>query len=38
MNYLESPDFTQDQKQEIEKGIMEGLDVSVYADPKYLAI
>lgn len=38
INYLDSPDFTQDQKQEIEKGIVEGLDVSVYADPRYLAI
>ncbi len=30
--------FTEDQKQEIEKGIEAGLDVSVYARPEFLAI
>lgn len=38
IDYLETSDFTKDQRQEIEKGIVEGLDVSVYADPRYLAI
>lgn len=37
-DYLNSPEFTQDQKQEIEKGILESLDVSVYAKPEFLAI
>lgn len=37
-NYMDSSQFSQDQKQEIEKGILEGLDVSIYAKPEFLAI
>jgi uncharacterized protein len=37
-DYLNSSEFTQDQKQEIEKGILAGVDVSVFARPEYLAI
>lgn len=37
-DYLSSSEFTQDQKTEIEKGILDGLDVSVYAKPEFLAI
>ncbi len=37
-DYLNSSEFTQDQKTEIEKGILDGLDVSVYAKPEFLAI
>lgn len=35
---MNSAEFTPDQKQEIEKGMLEGIDVSVYAKPEYLAI
>lgn len=37
-NYLDSSEFTKDQKQEIELGILAGVDVSVYARPEFLAI
>lgn len=36
--YLNSPEFTDDQKKEIELGAKEGLDVSIYAKPEFLAI
>jgi len=36
--YLDSPEFTDDQKKEIELGAEEGVDVSIYAKPEFLAI
>lgn len=36
--YLDSSEFTDDQKKEIELGAEEGLDVSLYAKPEFLAI
>lgn len=37
-DYMNSAEFSPDQKQEIEKGLLEGLDVSIYANQEYLAI
>lgn len=37
-DYMNSTEFTSDQKQEIEKGVLEGLNVGIYARPEYLAI
>lgn len=37
-NYLNESDYTQDQWQEIEEGLLSGLDVSIYAKKEYLAI
>jgi len=37
-DYMSSDRFTPDQKQEIEKGILEGLNVDIYARPEFLAI
>ena len=37
-DYMNSTEFTADQKQEIEKGMLEGLNVELYARPEYLAI
>lgn len=37
-DYMNSTEFTPDQKQEIEKGVLEGLNVGIYAKPEYLAI
>lgn len=37
-DYMNSTEFTPDQKQEIEKGVLEGLNVGIYAMPEYLAI
>ncbi len=37
-NYLNESDYTADQWQEIEEGLLNGLDVSVYAKKEYFAI
>ena len=37
-DYMNSEEFSPDQKQEIEKGVLEGIDVGIYAKPEYLAI
>ncbi len=37
-NYINSTEFTDDQKQEIEEGILSGVNVETYAKPEYLAI
>ena len=37
-DYLDDEEFTPDQKQEIEEGILAGLNVSIYAKHEYMAI
>lgn len=37
-DYLNSTEFSKDQKQEIEEGVLSGVDVTVYAKPEFLAI
>ena len=37
-NYMNSSEFTADQKQEIEEGILAGVHVETYAKPEFLAI
>ena len=37
-DYLNTTEFSKDQKEEIEEGLLAGVDVSVYAKPEFLAI
>ena len=37
-DYLNTTEFSKDQKQEIEEGLLAGVDVRVYAKPEFLAI